>query len=101
MYMSHATAGQKLQCTPTEAATAVAPRLHTIQQPAAGYEPAACWTDRLFCWLPCYSLLQHPVQQVAAAKKASQQQRVAASLDAFEQLERQLQQNQQSQQQQP
>ncbi|KAF6265248.1 hypothetical protein COO60DRAFT_1479589 [Scenedesmus sp. NREL 46B-D3] len=42
----------------------------------------------------------HPDQQVAAGKKASKQQVVAASLDAFEQLERQLQQRRQQQHQQ-
>ncbi|WIA30140.1 hypothetical protein OEZ86_000233 [Tetradesmus obliquus] len=41
-----------------------------------------------------------PAQQAAAGKKASKQQLEAASLDAFEQLERQLQQQQEQQQQQ-
>jgi hypothetical protein len=39
--------------------------------------------------------LQRPIEQVTAGKKASKQQLVAASLDAFEQLERQLEQQQQ------
>jgi hypothetical protein len=42
--------------------------------------------------------MQRPAQQAAAGKKASKQQLVAASLDAFEQLERQLQQQQRQQQ---
>jgi hypothetical protein len=81
------------------AIAAVAHPLHTIQQPAVGEDGVACLADWLLCWLPCWLLLQRPVQQVAAAKKASQQQRVAAALDAFEQLERQLQHKQQNQQQ--
>eukprot|EP00882_Tetradesmus_deserticola_P010462 GHRQ01011049.1.p1 GENE.GHRQ01011049.1~~GHRQ01011049.1.p1 ORF type:complete len:132 (+),score=41.92 GHRQ01011049.1:736-1131(+) len=40
----------------------------------------------------------HPVQQIAASRKAPKQQLVAASLDAFEQLERELQLQQQQQQ---